>query len=315
MTAVDLNVDDDTPNPFIDDSGVQEANPREGPVLDTIAHQIGLHGHCRASRIVLNQGQSGFHWATKEKRRKLKKRFLEEVKHFVQKTEFGDRLLISITGHGTDAEGHVGSVSIGQRSIGVHTWLSPQEFLPLVASCKSEVTLIINSCFSGAWVDEAYRLKLVPPKGCDTVPRIWSGISILAGGKRDEYIHSFSYSGSKKARCGYFMNTLAGKIYEEFGILFPRPTVIPPEVANSPSDETMYVEVFPNHNIGVIVNAKRISWKSLPLLIEHIKNDMRILRGIQSRPTTAPKPSILAATVALGCPLERKFSLRISRVL
>jgi hypothetical protein len=38
----------------------------------------------------------------------------------------------------------------------------------------------------------------------------------------------------------------------------------------------MYVEVFPNHNIGVIENAKRISWKSLPLLIEHIKNDMRV---------------------------------------
>ena len=113
---------------------------------------LGKHGNARAQRLAMMADLQQFSLYVEPQ--KIKKRFLEIVQDYASATTRGDRLLIIISGHGERGIGLEGAVNVGCKQNGGPKRLMPREILQLLAGCLGDVTIIVNSCYSGHWVEE-----------------------------------------------------------------------------------------------------------------------------------------------------------------
>jgi hypothetical protein len=176
-------------------------------------------------RAVQGQTLREVPWSTKIQPRQLKRKFLKTLKTMTSLTKPEDVLLVFLCGYGAEDYSNKGSVEIGESRFGVPKLLFPKEVLRIIAGCVGRTTVIVNSCYSGFWLEEARMSTL-------------DGVTIITGGTREEEIHAYSMSGSYKARGGYFINSLAAALYRQHGLHFPRQKVLQ-------SGSGVYTEIFP----------------------------------------------------------------------
>jgi hypothetical protein len=206
-------------------------------------------------------------WSTKIQPRQLKRKFLKTLKTMTSLTKPEDVLLVFLCGYGAEDYSNKGSVEIGESRFGVPKLLFPMEVLRIIAGCVGRTTVIVNSCYSGFWLEEARMSTL-------------DGVTIITGGTREEEIHAYSMSGSYKARGGYFINSLAAALYRQHGLHFPRQKVLQ-------SGSGVYTEIFPPpHNIDIArVNAPpQKEWHNLQELVQQISDEMNTQREVMSHP-------------------------------
>lgn len=72
------------------------------------------------------------------------------MQDYASATTRGDRLLIIISSYGECVIGLRGAVNVGYTQNGD----SRRLILQLVAGCPGGVTIIVNICYSGYWVEE-----------------------------------------------------------------------------------------------------------------------------------------------------------------
>ncbi|RPB22723.1 hypothetical protein L211DRAFT_321260 [Terfezia boudieri ATCC MYA-4762] len=172
---------------------------------------------------------SSLDWVIKTRKRTLKSRFLHELRRMANSTLPNDRLIILISGHGSTpntlesggGEDEVRDIAIGTKWSGTYNFLAPSEVLEIIEQVQGSTTVILNSCFSGIRVKSARERNL----GCSRYP----SISVIARCEEEGEILSFPNADvpgeQDNQRGGYFINSVANKIYSEYEIFFPRPPI------------------------------------------------------------------------------------------
>ena len=232
---------------------------------------VQRHGHPRARRVLLPSSSTGgsFSWLTTVKARRLKSRFLEELSRMAEFSKSGDMLIVCINTHGTREYGMEGAVQIGHKWMGHTRWVECREVLRIIKRCLGNTTLIVNACYSGYWVDAAFDLGLDSGR-----------VTVITGSGRMGEIHSHSLSGSGKFRGGYFLNNLVARLYKEYSLFFPRPSILRDGL------NIEYYTPFPDSNLDIvrITNPIRVTRSNLKSVMDDICQDMGVLRGEHSTP-------------------------------
>ena len=258
--------------------------------------KLRLHGEPTAPRIVIPTS-SCVCWATHVPQKHLKARFLEALSTGVQATTPVDHLIVIIVGHGADD----GSVGIGEhRRLQRNRYprlLRPEEVLDRVRDCQGPVTLIVNTCHSGRWAEQATTLGLAGAE---------SKITILTRCQAQDEIWSLMESESMCMRGGYFINCLTGQFYGEYALLLPRPVQI----------EGQAVQRFGATNLtgDTVASASRKKTTGLNLLMKETNEDMQALTTGISPPTLAPPGRCATATIFFGVRSDQDLPLRITSI-
>ncbi|KAF8443441.1 hypothetical protein BGX38DRAFT_757744 [Terfezia claveryi] len=229
---------------------------------------LALHGHPRADRVVINTPDTPLDWVIKTRKRRLKSRFLHELRQ---------------RGGGED---EVGGIAIGTKWSGTYNFLAPSEVFEIIEQVQGSTTVILNSCFSGIWVKSARERNL----GCGSYP----SISIIARCEEEGEILSFPDADipgeHENQRGGYFINSVANQIYSEYGIFFPRPPIATGVIG----EQNIYTNPFPPSNIQLSARAARTKTTTLCNLIRAVQSELRIMVGDISIPQFSVAPNLSA---------------------
>jgi len=169
-------------------------------------------GHPHAERVLLNTSTSPPLFRQIQDG-SLKAAFLGEINSVFSAAEDGDQILLIVNGHGNDEENSFGGVEVDVGGP-APSYLMPSDVLSLIPADRGlSITIIVNSCFSGKWVEVATDMgvseRVILVTRCDT----------------DWEILSFPEDATRRVCGGYFGNFLVNEFYREYGYHFPRPAV------------------------------------------------------------------------------------------
>lgn len=192
--------------------------------IDMAAHnaQTNLHGHPNAERLIIDDcgaGRESWDWATRVPPTELKARFVISVRNAARAAREGDRLVVFIVGHGSQASRTKGHVFVGEHSaFNGATLLRPEDVLIPASRSRGNTTVVVDACYSGTW---GSALDLL---GAGRSSR--GTIALLTRSSADNETLSFPRSNSRRYRGSYFAHFLAEGLYLEYDICFPHPDVI-----------------------------------------------------------------------------------------
>ncbi|KAF8526419.1 hypothetical protein BDD12DRAFT_870727 [Trichophaea hybrida] len=232
------------------------------PNSEVVKEAVHLHGHASAPRILI-RNQSG-PWMRQVTAGDLRKVFIDSIGDVVEKCSTDDLLVVIITGHGDDDSRRHGHVRVGQSTI-MHTrrFLSPKDVFDVTAKNMGYTTVVVNSCFSGIWVEYANRFV-------DKTTTL-----VISRALGTDEIHSFSESGSGRFRGGFFGNCFVNRLYREYDLHFPRPAV------TEYNDEGRLREVkaaLPG-NLAAAVDIERKKFTTVQASLPDIVQDLQELAG------------------------------------
>lgn len=177
---------------------------------------MNLNGHTQCERVVLNEGFGHFRWATTVPKEKLKDEFLATIKRMAGENGDNDRLVIVIAGHGAES----GAVALGEYRHLLRpahpALLHPVEVFDLLrpGETKGEATIVVNSCHSGRWIQEAYAAGLGSEQRN-------MGVTLVVRSVPEGPIHTFDASTSFHFWGGHLTNVLADRLLRAFCQRFP----------------------------------------------------------------------------------------------
>ncbi|KAF8430193.1 hypothetical protein EV426DRAFT_9061 [Tirmania nivea] len=177
--------------------------------------------------------------------------------------------------------------------------LRAKEVYAVLRECAGNCTVLVNACASGQWTKMAAQLL---PGSLD------HGITLCTRETEGEEIYSHHLSGSGEFCGGFYINGVAGRLYEEVGLHFPRPHIVNREV----------IEHFPPHNIGShdAIDINRIKTTPLAASNNEVIEDMGGLCFPNSTPTTWPPTNQNhPATIFLGVPANQPIPVRFTSVI
>ena len=192
-----------------------------------------MHGHPQAERVVLNTSKSPPLFGQIPDS-SLKAAFLGEINSVFSAAEDGDQILLIVNGHGSDEGNSFGGVEIDVGGA-ASSYLMPSNVLSLIPVDKNlNITIIINSCFFGKWVEVATEMG------------ISDQIILITRCDIDSEILAFSEDATRRTCGGYFGNFLVNEFYREYEYHFPRPTIFQ-EVTDDGRE--VYHSCFPGTNL------------------------------------------------------------------
>lgn len=262
--------------------------------------KLRLHGEPTAPRVLMPQEapSSGTSWWMKVPQKDLKTTFLGTLSSSIQATRPDDRLVVIIVGHGAES----GDVGVGEdrvlQRIRCPRLLRPEEVLCRIRDCQGAVTLIVNTCHSGRWAEQAAMLGLANDK---------SNISILVRCQAESEIWSHKESESMCTRGGYYINCLTGQFYQEYDLFLPRPVQVEGE------DVVRFRAT--NLTPETVASAARTRITGLNILMEETKEDMLTLTTGVSPPNLAPPGEGASATLFLGVQSNQDLPLRLTTIV
>jgi hypothetical protein len=179
---------------------------------DLVQRSLTIHGHPQGQRLLLNSQH--LDWVEHVTVVGLKKIFLASLQQVAARSSKGDRILVLINGHGifdTPESEVPGSIEIGMNDARKFRYLSPVEVFTALRHTEADITVVLNSCYSGCWVNRAR-----PP----------SNMTILARCNDTGEVLSFPASFSEQYRGGFFPYYFSDRLYNEYGLFFPRPPIL-----------------------------------------------------------------------------------------
>ena len=174
--------------------------------------QTNLHGHPNAERLIIDDcgtGRESWDWATRVPPMELKARFVISVRNAARAAREGDRLVVFIVGHGSQASRTKGHGFVGEHSVfNSTTLLRPEDVLITASRSRGNTTVIVDACYSGTW---GSALDLL---GAGRSSR--GTIALLTRSIADNETLSFPWSNSRRYQGSYFAHFLADGLYLEF---------------------------------------------------------------------------------------------------
>jgi len=162
----------------------------------------------------------------------LKRTSLASLQQAAARSSKSDRILVLINGHGIfhDVQNQVpGSIGIGNNVVGTAQYLSPLDVVTALRGTKADITVILNSCYSGQWVNAAQLCNM----------------TILARCSDTGEVLSFPASHSGQYRGGFFPYYFGDRLYNEYGPFFPRPPIL-----QAAGGSHRFVDAFPATNLS-----------------------------------------------------------------
>ncbi|KAF8416213.1 hypothetical protein EV426DRAFT_433611 [Tirmania nivea] len=181
--------------------------------------KIRAHGEPTAERIDMEAVLTDMSWLTTVKRSALKSTFLNRLQNTARTASVTDRVLVIVSGHG---ELESGDIAIGEygRLMSFHrdpALLRAEEVYAVLRECAGNCTVLVNAYASGQWTKTAAQLL---PGSLD------HRITLCTRGTEGEEIYSHHLSGSGEFCGGFYINGVAGRLYEEVGLHFPQPHIV-----------------------------------------------------------------------------------------
>jgi hypothetical protein len=179
---------------------------------DLVQRSLTIHGHPQGPRLLLNPQR--LDWVEHVTVVNLKRTFLTSLQQAAARSSKGDRILVLINGHGipTIPGSEVrGGVEIEVNGARKFRYLSPVDVFTALRDTEADITVILNSCYSGCWVDRAR-----PP----------SNMTILARCKDTGEVLSFPASFSGQYGGGFFPYYFSDRLYNKYGLIFPRHPIL-----------------------------------------------------------------------------------------
>jgi hypothetical protein len=179
---------------------------------DLVQRSLTIHGHPRGQRLLLNPQR--LDWVENVTVVGLKRIFLASLEQAAARSSKGDRIFVLINGHGTLDNPEIeisGCIEIGMNGARKIRYLSPVEVFTALRNTKADITVVLHSCHSGCWIDRARPL---------------SNMTILARCNDTGEVLSFPASFSGQYRGGFFPYYFSDRLYNEYGLFFPRPPVL-----------------------------------------------------------------------------------------
>jgi hypothetical protein len=122
---------------------------------DLMQRSLTIHGHPQGERLLLNPQR--LDWVEHVTVGGLKRIFLASLQVAARSSK-GDRILVLINGHGifdTPESEVPGSIEIGMNDARKFRYLSPVEVFTALRHTEADITVVLNSCYSGCWVNRA----------------------------------------------------------------------------------------------------------------------------------------------------------------
>jgi len=194
---------------------------------------LEAHGHPQEERVVLNTSNSTplFRQIPDSS---LKATFLAEINSVFSAAEDGGQILLTVNGYGSNEGDSFGGVEIDVGGA-APTYLRPSDVFCLIPADRNlNITIIINSCFSGKWVEVATDMgisgQIILITRCDT----------------DSEILAFPEDATRRTCGGYFGKFLVNEFYREYGYHFPRPPIFQGVTGDG---REIYHSCFPGTNL------------------------------------------------------------------
>lgn len=264
---------------------------------------LEANGHPQVERVLLKTSESPplFRQIPDSN---LKAAFLGEINGVFSAADDGDQILLIVNGHGSDENNSYGGVEIDVGGA-TPSYLMPTDVLRLIPVEKNlNITIIINSCFSGKWIEVATAMgiseRIILVTRCDT----------------DSEILAFPEDATRRTCGGYFANFLVNEFYREYGYHFPRPAIL----QGITQDGTeIYDSCFPNTNLTHISTLasppQRILQRTFADLITSLTSDLRLLSSILPTPQITLSNTIQPSYRAIGVLEGQNTPLRLTETI
>jgi len=179
--------------------------------------------------------------------------------------------------------------------------LRAEEVYAILRECAGNCTVIVSACASGMWADIATQL----PWSLDD-----ARITLLtrSTGSGEIYSHHRSQSGHYR---GFYLNGIAGRLYEEVGLHFPRPNTVNGDI----------IQRFQPQNIDAppqaVSDRNRIKTTSLGAFHTEVVENLGALRYPNSVPSAGPlqQHGHYPASIFFGIPGAEAVPIRFTSVI